>query len=141
MYFPKWHVLIAEDISKTFSKLLWQIWKAFCALAFAKQILQVEERWCSEQKMFKQKVPEQKIWDQNFPGTPFSSLFTINWPQFKPIVALVVKSLDGKVAWVLNHQIFNERAYLAQSFWVYSWKQGRIPRCHWVWILEMQFRS
>ena len=33
---------------------------------------------------------------------------------------LVVKSLDGKVAWVLNHQIFNERAYLAQSFRVYS---------------------
>ena len=33
-----------------------------------------------------------------------------------PWKALVVKSIRGKVAWALNHQVLNERAYLAPSF-------------------------
>ena len=31
-------------------------------------------------------------------------------------IALVVKTICGKVAWALDHQVLNERAYLAQSF-------------------------
>ena len=60
---------------------------------------------------------------------------------FYSAITLVVKSLDGKVAWGWNVKFWSERAYSAGSLWVYSWRQGYFVECNCNWILEIQFQS